>query len=108
MQAAKILKIDELLEPGQEVLVQVLKEPLGTKGARITTHLSVAGRFLVFMPSSDNIGVSRKIDTREERGRLRGIVRQFREERDFSGGVIIRTAASKPSKDDITSRPVGP
>ena len=94
-------KIDELLEPGQEILVQVVKEPLGTKGARITTHLSVAGRFLVFMPASDNIGVSRKIDTREERGRLRGIVRQFREEYDFSGGVIIRTAASKRSKDDI-------
>ena len=90
-------KIDELLEPGQEVLVQVVKEPLGTKGARITTHLSVAGRFLVFMPAADNIGVSRKIDTREERGRLRGIVRQFREEYAFSGGVIIRTAASKRS-----------
>lgn len=94
-------KIDELLEPGQEILVQVLKEPLGTKGARITTHLSVAGRFLVFMPASDNIGVSRKIDTREERGRLRGIVRQFREEHEFSGGIIIRTAASGRSKDDI-------
>lgn len=94
-------KIDELLESGQEILVQVLKEPLGTKGARITTHLSVAGRFLVFMPASDNIGVSRKIDTREERGRLRGIVRQFREEHEFSGGIIIRTAASGRSKDDI-------
>jgi ribonuclease G len=94
-------KIDELLEPGQEILVQVVKEPLGTKGARITTHLSVAGRFLVFMPSAKNIGVSRKIDTREERSRLRGIVRQFREERNFSGGVIIRTAASNRSKDDI-------
>ncbi|MEE3202929.1 MAG: ribonuclease E/G, partial [Acidobacteriota bacterium] len=94
-------KIDELLEQGQEILVQVVKEPLGTKGARITAHLSVAGRFLVFMPAADNIGVSRKIDTREERGRLRGIVRQFREEYDFSGGVIIRTAASKRSKDDI-------
>ena len=95
-------KIDELLEAGQEILVQVVKEPLGTKGARITTHLSVAGRFLVFMPASDNIGVSRKIDTREERGRLRGIVRQFREAHEMTGGIIIRTAASKRSKDDIS------
>ena len=95
-------KIDELLEAGQEILVQVVKEPLGTKGARITTHLSVAGRFLVFMPASDNIGVSRKIDTRDERGRLRGIVRQFREAHEMTGGIIIRTAASKRSKDDIS------
>ena len=96
-------KIEELLKAGQEILVQVVKEPLGTKGARITSHVSVPGRFLVFMPTADNIGVSRKIDTREERGRLRGIVRSFREEHGFSGGVIIRTAASKRSKDDIDS-----
>ena len=95
-------KIEELLTPGQEILVQVVKEPLGTKGARITCHVSVPGRFLVFMPASDSIGVSRKIDTRDERSRLRGIVRQFREEHDFTGGVIIRTAASKRSKEDIT------
>ena len=95
-------KIEELLTPGQEILVQVVKEPLGTKGARITSHVSVPGRFLVFMPTSDSIGVSRKIDTRDERSRLRGIVKQFREEHDFTGGVIIRTAATKRSKEDIT------
>lgn len=96
-------KIDELLKAGQEILVQVVKEPLGTKGARITSHVSVPGRFLVFMPTVDSIGVSRKIDTREERSRLRGIVRQFREDHGFTGGVILRTAAAKRPREDIDS-----
>src|SRR5215217_7326916 len=94
-------KIEDLLREGQEVLVQVAKEPLGTKGARLTSHASLAGRFLVFMPTVDHIGVSRKIDSREERARLRGIVREYREQRGFTGGIIIRTAASARSKDDI-------
>lgn len=94
-------QIQDLLKAGQDVLVQVVKEPLGTKGARVTSHASIPGRFLVFMPTADNIGVSRKIDSREERSRLRGIVRQFREEHGFTGGVIIRTAAAKRPKDDI-------
>ena len=94
-------KIEDLLTSGQEVLVQVVKEPLGTKGARITSHVSVPGRFLVFMPTVDQIGVSRKIDTRNERSRLRGIVRQFREEHSFAGGVIVRTAASGRPTEDI-------
>ena len=96
-------KIEDLLKEGQEVLVQVVKEPLGTKGARLTSHVTMPGRFLVFMPTVDHVGVSRKIDSREERGRLRGIVREFREQHGFTGGVIIRTAASGRSKDDIVS-----
>src|SRR4051812_6213270 len=94
-------KIEELLKEGQEIVVQVAKEPLGTKGARLTSHASLAGRFLVFMPTVDHIGVSRKIESREERARLRGIVREYREQRGFTGGIIIRTAASGRSKDDI-------
>jgi ribonuclease G len=94
-------RIEELLKEGQEILVQVAKEPLGTKGARLTSHVTLPGRFLVFMPTVDHIGVSRKIASREERARLRGIVREFREEHSFSGGVIIRTAAADRSKDDI-------
>jgi ribonuclease G len=93
--------IDQLLKEGQEVLVQVVKEPLGTKGARITCHASIPGRFLVFMPTVDHVGVSRKIDSREERARLRGIVRQFREQHGFTGGVIIRTAAAGRPESDI-------
>ena len=59
------------------------------------------GRFLVFMPTVDHIGVSRKIESRDERARLRGIVREFREQQGFTGGIIIRTAAAGRSKDDI-------
>jgi ribonuclease G len=96
-------KIEDLLKEGQEVLVQVVKEPLGTKGARLTSHVTMPGRFLVFMPTVDHVGVSRKIESREERARLRGIVREFREAHGFTGGVIIRTAAGGRSKEDIVS-----
>jgi ribonuclease G len=96
-------KIEDLLKEGQDILVQVVKEPLGTKGARLTSHVTMPGRFLVFMPTVDHVGVSRKIDSREERGRLRGIVREFREQHGFIGGVIIRTAAAGRSKEDIIS-----
>ncbi len=96
-------KIEDLLKEGQDVMVQVVKEPLGTKGARLTSHASLAGRFLVFMPTVDHVGVSRKIESREERSRLRGIVREFREQEGFTGGIIIRTAASGRPKEDILS-----
>jgi len=96
-------KIEDLLKEGQEVVVQVVKEPLGTKGARITSHLSLPGRFLVYMPTVDHIGVSRKIESRDERKRLRSIVQRFREQSGLPGGVIIRTAASNRSEEDITA-----
>jgi ribonuclease G len=96
-------KIEELLKEGQEIIVQVAKEPLGTKGARLTSHATMPGRFLVFMPTVDHVGVSRKIDSRDERSRLRGIVREFREQHGFTGGLIIRTAAAGRPKEDIVS-----
>jgi ribonuclease G len=96
-------KIEDLLREGQEILVQVVKEPLGTKGARLTSHVTMPGRFLVFMPTVDHVGVSRKIESRDERARLRGIVREFRESHGFTGGVIIRTAAAGRPKEDIIS-----
>jgi ribonuclease G len=96
-------KIEELLKEGQEIIVQVAKEPLGTKGARLTSHATMPGRFLVFMPTVDHVGVSRKIESRDERSRLRGIVREFREQTGFAGGLIIRTAASGRPKEDIVS-----
>jgi ribonuclease G len=98
-----IAKIEDLLKEGQEVVIQVVKEPLGTKGARITSHLSLPGRFLVYMPTVDHIGVSRKIDSREERRRLRGIVQRFRQQHGLPGGVIIRTAASHRTEEDLTT-----
>jgi ribonuclease G len=94
-------KIEELLKECQEIVVQVVKEPLGTKGARLTSHVTMPGRFMVFMPTVDHIGVSRKIESREERSRLRAIVREFREAHGFTGGVIIRTAAGGRPKEDI-------
>src|SRR5712692_10560756 len=99
----RLQKIEELLHSGQEILVQVVKEPLGTKGARLTSHVTMPGRFLVFMPTVDHVGVSRKIESREERARLRGIVREFRESHGFTGGVIIRTAAAGRPREDIVS-----
>ncbi len=95
--------IDKLLTAGQEIVVQVVKEPLGTKGARITSHVTIPGRFLVFMPTVEHIGVSRKIVSRDQRSRLRRIVRDFRAEHDMPGGVIIRTAAADRPEEDILS-----
>ena len=96
-------KIEDLLKEGQEIIVQVSKEPLGTKGARLTSHATMPGRFLVFMPTVDHVGVSRKIDSRDERSRLRAIVREFRDQHGFTGGVIIRTAAAGRPKEDIVA-----
>lgn len=90
--AAKSQSISDLLREGQEVLVQVAKEPIGTKGARITSYVSLPGRLLVFMPTVDHIGVSRKIESSEERARLRKLINQNRR---IPGGYIVRTAASK-------------
>jgi ribonuclease G len=94
-------RIEDLLKEGQEILVQVAKEPLGTKGARLTSHVTLPGRFVVLIPTVDHNGGSRKISSPEERGRLRGIVREFREQHSLSGGVIIRTAAEERYKEDI-------
>ncbi len=83
--------ISELLKEGQEILVQVSKEPLGKKGARITSHVALPGRYVVYMPTVDHIGVSRKISSDDERSRLRKIIAENRNE--LPGGFIVRTAA---------------
>ncbi len=95
--AAGESSIDKLLSEGQDVLVQVAKEPIGTKGARITSYISLPGRLLVFMPTVDHIGISRKIETSEERSRLRRLVQG---NRTTNGGFIVRTAAQ--GQDDAT------
>ena len=100
---APTARIEDLLKEGQEVVVQVVKEPLGTKGARITSHLSLPGRFMVYMPTVDHVGISRKIEARDERRRLRSIVQRFREQSGLPGGVIIRTAAAGRSEEDIVA-----
>lgn len=89
-----------ILKRNQEVLVQIAKEPLGDKGARITTHIALPGRYLVFMPTEDHIGISRKIESEEERSRLRKLVKEIKPQ---GKGIIIRTVAGKRSKKDLSS-----
>ncbi len=91
--------ISELLKEGQEILVQIAKEPLGAKGARITSHIALPGRYLVYMPTIDHIGVSRKIGSEEERLRLRSIILQHKGA--LGGGFIVRTAGAGRSEDEI-------
>jgi ribonuclease G len=91
MTAARSAPIEERLHEGEELVVQVLKEPMGTKGARITSHVSLPGRYLVLMPTVEHVGVSRRITDEEERRRLKAILKQVREERG-GGGLIARTA----------------
>jgi ribonuclease G len=89
--SAREAPIEERLHEGQELVVQVLKEPMGTKGARITSHVSLPGRYLVLMPTVEHVGVSRKITEEEERWRLKAILKEIRQERG-GGGLIARTA----------------
>ncbi|MBN2645763.1 MAG: Rne/Rng family ribonuclease [Desulfuromonadaceae bacterium] len=92
--------IEDLLQEGQEILVQIAKEPLGTKGARITSHISLPGRHLVYMPTIDHIGISRRIENEDEKERLRRLVEHIRPE---GTGFIVRTAAESKSEDDLRS-----
>lgn len=91
--------IQELISPGQFLLVQVAKDPLGTKGSRITTHISLPGRHLVFMPTVEHLGISRRIQEEIERERLRGIIEKIKPK----GGVIIRTAGEGATEQDISA-----
>jgi Rne/Rng family ribonuclease len=91
--------ITDLLKEGQEVLIQIAKEPIGKKGARITSHIALPGRFLVYMPTVNHVGVSRKIASEEERLRLKRIVTSERE--NGLGGFIVRTAAAHIREEDL-------
>src|SRR5437588_7473826 len=93
--------ISEVLKPGQEIIVQIAKEPLGKKGARITSHVALPGRFLVYMPTVNHIGVSRRINSAEERSRLRHVVTEAKG--TFPGGFIVRTAADGAPDEEIRS-----
>jgi ribonuclease G len=93
------VQINEVLKEGQEILVQIAKEPLGTKGARITSHIALPGRYLVYMPTIHHIGVSRKIGSEEERFRLRNLILENRGA--LTGGIIVRTAAAGRTDDEI-------
>ncbi|WP_341869724.1 ribonuclease E/G [Paenibacillus protaetiae] len=90
--------IADLVKPGQEILVQIMKEPIGGKGARVTTHFALPGRFLVFMPTADYVGVSKKISTEQERTRLRLLGEQLRQNEE---GLILRTATEGASASEL-------
>jgi Rne/Rng family ribonuclease len=98
-QTSDLPVISDLLKPGQEILVQIAKEPIAKKGARITSHIALPGRFLVFMPTVTHVGVSRKIASDEERHRLKRIL--VNERGDAPGGFIVRTAADGASEDEL-------
>ncbi|MDO4565311.1 MAG: Rne/Rng family ribonuclease [Clostridia bacterium] len=92
-------KINDLLKPGQNIMVQVAKDPIGTKGARVTTHITLAGRSLVLMPTVDYVGVSHRIEKEEERNRLRKILNDVKPK---DKGVIVRTASSGKTREAFT------
>jgi ribonuclease G len=90
--------IKDLVKEGQEILVQVAKEPTGSKGARVTRHLTIPGRYLVLMPTVDYVGVSRRIADEAERERLKEVARQIKQK---GAGVIVRTAAEGRSREEL-------
>lgn len=97
-QAVSGPQIQDLLNEGQMILVQVAKDPLGTKGARITTHVSLPGRYVVYMPTVSHLGISRRIESEAERERLREVVEKYR---PTKGGFIVRTACEGASEEEI-------
>ena len=101
MQMTNLPAISDLLKPGQEILCQIAKEPIAKKGARITSHIALPGRFLVFMPTVNHTGVSRKIESDGERRRLKEIL--LSEKGEAAGGFIVRTAASGASEEELRS-----
>ena len=94
------INIEGLLQEGQEIMVQVSKEPIGTKGARLTSYITLAGRHLVFMPTIDHIGISRKIEDEKERTRLKTIIQELRQPGE---GFIVRTVSERAPKEKLKS-----
>ncbi len=96
------LGISDMLREGQEIIVQIAKEPISQKGARITSHIALPGRYLVYMPTVEHVGVSRKIESDSERQRLRKLITAIRKEEDVpSGGFIVRTAGTNITDQDL-------
>jgi ribonuclease G len=97
---AGVEDVRRLLSPGDEILVQVIKDPIGTKGARLTTYITLPARFLVYLPRGDGIGVSARIEDEAERQRLKAAVAQLRGS-EADGGYILRTAAQSASIESL-------
>ena len=97
---APLTPIEKLLFDGQAIIVQVIKDPIGTKGARLSTQISIAGRMLVFLPQDTHIGISQKIENEAEREALRSKVQSL-QQADEKGGFIVRTMAEDASDEDL-------
>ena len=89
--------IQDLLKEGQHILVQVSKDPIGTKGARLTTHISLPGRFVVYLPTVRHLGISRRIESEAVREQLKNLVQKI----NPNGGVIVRTAGEGASEESL-------
>ncbi|MCO4786193.1 ribonuclease G [Marinomonas atlantica] len=96
-------QIGDYLREGQSLVVQVTKDPISTKGARLTTHLSIPSRYLVYMPDQAHVGVSQRIEDEVERDRLKSLVSKALEDRDETSGYILRTAAERAGEEEILS-----
>lgn len=95
--------IGAVLHDGQDIIVQVVKDPLGTKGARLTTQVAIPSRNLVYLPQSDHFGISQRIQDEDERERLKQAVQEAAEPLDVTGGFIVRTAAESADSQDLVS-----
>src|SRR3990172_4446340 len=93
------LSIEELLQEGQEILVQVAKEPIGTKGARVTSYITLPGRYVVYMPTIDHVGISRRIESEAERRRLKEIVSRHKKP---GAGYIVRTVSEGQTEEELS------
>jgi ribonuclease G len=93
-------KIEDVVHQGQELIVQIAKDAMGTKGARLTSHISLPGRFLVFMPTETHVGISRRISEGKERRRLRDIIQKIK---PMENGVIVRTEAEGCSEEELAA-----
>jgi len=98
---AAVPDIRELIREGEEVLVQVVKDPLGSKGARLTTFITLPSRYLVFLPTGSGVGISARIEDEDERSKLRGEVEGMLDSDELTGGVIVRTVAEGMSRDAL-------
>ena len=90
--------IQNLINEGQQIIVQISKDPIGTKGARLTTHIAIAGRYIVYMPTVEHIGISKRIDKSRERARLRAFVDKYRPK---GAGFIVRTVCRGQSTENL-------
>ncbi len=97
-EAAKPLPIEELIQEGQEILVQVAKDPMGTKGARVTSYVTLPGRYCVLMPNVEHVGISRRIEKEETREQLKAIANELK---PAGFGIIMRTASEDASAEEI-------